>query len=531
MKNKIENIIESVLIQNRIGDYDKKDLELQLQIHPNYPSFQSITDTLDYFDIDNIAVEVPIDALDQLPESFVSLVKTEDSEEIVAVINKRNKIQLKHTSLKDKNYTYSEFKKIWIPKVIAVEHSTKSNLFSQKSVLQNILLVTLLLSTIVLVVDKSLGLSQILFLLMSLSGIVFGFFAVRESLGIQSQTIHQFCTSVGNSNCGDVINNNTGKLFKNFSLADASITFFSVITIFQLFYGFNSTLLLPTLLGIPFILYSIYSQAFVIKKWCAICIAIASISIGLVVIALLNLSFNFSLTLISGFILIATTFTLAYMFAMQNLIENKDYKSENIKLNHFKRDPQIFNHLLSLSERVEDKTNIINEIILGNPNAPYRITSLTNPMCGYCKTAFEAYARVLKTMDQQLQIIIRLKVSFDDTDNQATQISLRLLEIYHADGSDGFITAYTEWFKNRTFTIWIKKYGTPKNNKDYIEVLKKQSDWAEKNNLFYTPASIMNTRIYPQKYSYDEFFHFTSMMIENNQEEIVQTPEIDTNPV
>ncbi|MDH7445476.1 vitamin K epoxide reductase family protein [Aquimarina sp. 2201CG14-23] len=519
MENNIEKIVETVLIQNRINDYDKKDLELQLQIHPNYPSFQSITDTLDYFNIDNIAVEVPIEALDQLPKSFVSLVKKDNTEEIVSVINKDGRIQLKHTDLENKNYSHEEFKKIWSPKVIAVEHNTSgNNIFSKQSLLQNLLFGGLLISAIVLFLNRTVDINQILFLLLSISGIVFSFFAVRESLGIQSNTMHQFCTSVGSSNCGDVINNNTGKLFKNFSLADASMVFFGVLTVYQLFYGFNNTFLLPTLIGIPFIIYSIYSQAFVIKKWCAICMAISAISISMIVVAVLSLSFSFSLSLIAAFVLIATLFTLAYMYVKEHMVENKDYKSDNIKLNHFKRDRQIFDHLLSISEKIEDNSSITNEIVLGNPNANFKIISLTNPMCGYCKGAFEAYARVLRSMSEQLQVIIRLKVALDDLDNQATQISLRLMEIYHTDGADSFIKAYSEWFNDRTYSTWIKKFGAPKNNEKHIEVLRTQSEWAEKNNLFYTPASLMNNSIYPKKYSYDEFFHFTSMLIENQNE-------------
>jgi len=323
MKNSIEKIVETVLIQNRISNYDKKDLELQLQIHPNYPSFQSITDTLDYFDIENIAVEVPKEALDQLPESFVSLIQKDNDDAIVSVIHKNGSIELKHTDLKNKKLTYEEFKDIWVPKVIAVEQNTSSNaIFSQESLIQNILLGSLVVSSIVTLVFRPFDLYQIVFLLLSISGIVFSVFAVRESLGIQSNTMHQFCTSVGNSNCGDVINNNTGKLFKNFSLADASIVFFGILVIFQLFYGFNSVLLLPTLIGIPFIAYSIYSQAFIIKKWCAICIAISAISVGLIVVALIGLSFHFALLPITGFIMISALLALAYISVKENMAQS-----------------------------------------------------------------------------------------------------------------------------------------------------------------------------------------------------------------
>ncbi|WP_024772411.1 vitamin K epoxide reductase family protein [Aquimarina macrocephali] len=525
MNNTIEKIVESVLIQNRIGNYTKKDLELQLQIHPSYPSFQSITDTLDYFDIDNIAVEIPMDALDQLPKSFISLITVENAEEIVTVIKKNDSIELKHTSLKKKKFTFNEFKEIWIPKVIAVEYNAKQKLISNQSLIQNLLFVGLVTSLILAFYGRPWDISQILFLLLSFTGVVFSFFAVRESLGIQSQAMHQFCTSVGNTNCGEVINNNSGKLFKNFSLADAGIVFFGSISLYQILYGFNSILLVPSLIGIPFILYSIYSQALIVKKWCAVCLAMGSISVGLAIIAILNIPFNIDISAVVSFIMLSSLFALAYLYTKEKVKENKKFKADNFKLNHFKRDGQIYNHLLSISEKIEDNSTIPNEIILGNPNASFKIISLTNPMCGYCKDAFEAYTRVLKAMGDKLQISIRLNVKTDDTNDKATQIALILLEIYYSKGPDEFIVAYNKWFADRTHSKWIKEYGIPQDNQNHLEVLKKQSEWAQKNDLYYTPASLINTTLYPKKYNYSEFFYFMSMMTENQEDTISEVQE------
>ncbi len=527
MKNNIEKIVESVLIQNRISNYDKKDLELQLQIHPNYPSFQSITDTLDYFGIDNIAVEVPKEALDQLPKSFVSLVKNDEVEEIVAVIKKNDSIELKHTSLKKKKYSLDQFQEIWVPKVIAVEYTAKQKLMTGQPFLQYFLLAVLCIGLAFTFIERALNVDQLLFLGISVIGVVFSFFALRESLGIQSQTIHQFCTSVGNTNCGDVINNNSGKLFKNFSLADAGIVFFGSLIIYQVIYGFNNALFIPSVIGIPVILYSIYSQAFVIKKWCAICIAMGIVSTGIAIVALRSLQFDTNLTQISGLLIVFALFTLVYLFAKEKVVESSSFKAENLKLNQFKRDGQIYNHLLSISEKIEDTATIENEIVLGNPNSDFKIISLTNPMCGYCKDAFEAYSRVLKTMGKDLQIVIRLALTMDDIDNEATQIGIKLFEIYHDQGSNSFVDAYNDWFADRTYTKWIKKYGAPTNDSKHIEVLKKQSEWSEKNELRYTPASLINTTIYPKKYSYAEFFHFMSIMVENQSDSVSEEETIE----
>ncbi len=53
---------------------DKKILELHLLTHPEYPSIKSITDTYDYFGIENIVASVPFEVISQLPENFISLI-------------------------------------------------------------------------------------------------------------------------------------------------------------------------------------------------------------------------------------------------------------------------------------------------------------------------------------------------------------------------------------------------------------------------------------------------------------------------
>jgi len=337
MKNNIENIVETVLIKNRIRNYDKQDLELQLQIHPNYPSFQSITDTLDYFDIDNIAVEVPLEALDQLPECFVSLVKKEQQEEIVTVIKKNDTIEIKQSSLAKKKFNLQEFKEIWVPKVIAVEYNAKQKFVSKQSFIHIFLAVILGAGVLIGLINKSWNLYEILFLITSITGVVFSYFALRESLGMQSPAMNQFCTSVGNSNCGDVINNNSGTLFKGFSLADAGISFFGSLMLYQLFFGFTSILLVPALTGIPFVIYSIYSQGFIIKKWCAICLTIGAVSIALAFIAYQGLPITFEIQMVPGFLMLSALFTITYLFAKEKVSENKKFKGDNTKLKFIRK--------------------------------------------------------------------------------------------------------------------------------------------------------------------------------------------------
>jgi len=124
-------------------------------------------------------------------------------------------------------------------------------------------------------------------------------------------------------------------------------------------------------------------------------------------------------------------------------------------------------------------------------------------------------------MGDQLQVVIRLNINPEEPDNQATKIGLRLFEIYEKQGPQAFINAYGTWFADRTFSKWIKKFGAPKNDMKHIEIFNKQSDWANKHELYYTPASIINGTIYPKKYTYDEFFYFVSMLLERQSSQTI----------
>lgn len=524
MKHSIEQIVHTVLAQNRIHTIDSRDLELQLQIHPNYPSFHSITDTLDYFNIDNIAVEVPLEALEQMPESFISLIKANGSEEIVAISLKNKKVQLKNTSLKQKYFSIDDFKKIWIPKVIAVEHSSKSASFSRNKWFQPIALLSTLvmLSGVFLFFSNPFSVFQTLFFSLSIIGVVASVFVVRESLGIQSQLVQNFCSTVTNTTCSDVINNPSGKLFGLISIADVSFVFYASITIYQVLYGFNAFLALLVMASVPMVLYAIFSQAFVIKKWCALCLLISAVSLLLAIIAIPIIIGTNTLGTegIVSFVFLSGIIGVIFSFTKTVLQKNKDLKVHNIKLNQFKRDLQVFNHFFSTSETVMYATPIQSEIILGNPEASFKIVCSTNPKCGFCKDAFGAYVKAYKGLKDKLQIVIRFNVRFQDIEDEATQISLRLMEIFHQEGATSFIEAYQYWFENKSFIVWSKKYSKPENKQEYLTVLQKQHAWIEENKLMYTPATVINSKVYPQKYGYDEFFYFVNMILENynNQE-------------
>src|SRR5690606_5370882 len=77
-------LLEKFLIKNNYTHFNKNDISLQLLIHPNNPSFRAMTDTLDYFGIDNVAANVPEQALELLPDDFLTVIEDNGSKLVLA---------------------------------------------------------------------------------------------------------------------------------------------------------------------------------------------------------------------------------------------------------------------------------------------------------------------------------------------------------------------------------------------------------------------------------------------------------------
>ncbi len=90
----MDTLIAKLLLTSHIFSVDLQDLHLQLYAHPEYPSLKAITDTLDYFGIENIAANVPKDALDQLPTHFLALIEKDGNQQLSFIKQQKKNIKV-----------------------------------------------------------------------------------------------------------------------------------------------------------------------------------------------------------------------------------------------------------------------------------------------------------------------------------------------------------------------------------------------------------------------------------------------------
>ena len=494
---------------------DKKILELHLLTHPEYPSIKSITDTYDYFGIENIVASVPFEVISQLPENFISLINGK----LYLVKKDNNAAYLIDGKLQKTKIPFEKLKESWNGVIIAIEtkeQKKNSNKIKKEYLFFSVLLLTCIISSLI-----NFNVSSIVFNVFTFIGFLISYFIVKETFGMNTKIINKFCDSVSkNQGCGNVINDTKSKLFNVISLSDACIVYFSSLLLFSVFVEFNVSLLfLISIFSLPVILYSIYYQALVIKDWCALCIGISVVLITQFLILFFNFNyFLFDLYVILKAIIIIALISILWHTIKNLQIENLSLESTNIDFIKFKRNKNLFNELLSKKQLITNDILLDDDrIYFGSNNPKLVIIAVTNPLCGFCAESFQTYYEILdKYEDIQINFIFSLFTK--DPNNPAYKILNSFLEIYHRKSKEEAIEALKEWFDSKDFNNWIKKHNQTEKHNQYAEsILNKHSKWVFKNNINHTPTTIINKYFYPNEYNVKDILYFIDDLIEDNK--------------
>ncbi len=513
----MEHIILSLLTNNSYLDVNRELLNLQLLSHPEYPSLKSITDTLDYFEIENLAATVPKEALDQMPACFLALMKGEQGDEVVLVEKKRNAIQVTNSGENKEKLTEAVFSERWTGTIVAVEEQEKaSGIQSFQQALPYFIVAAVASANVIL----NFNISYLLYTALTLVGLYISILIIREDLGIKSKAVAKVCGAISKtSTCGEVINTKGNKIFGIISLSDASFVFFAGLFLILSSIGFHqATLLGMSLAGIPVVLYALYRQGVVLKKWCALCLLIAGILV--LQTALLLATFNFFWSLNTLYVVkLVSIFALVYiawMYCKSYWESHEKLATTETDFLKFKRNPELFKTLLQ--EQNVLNPNVIDQqfrVVFGNPAGVIKLQGVTNPLCGFCTAAFEAYDKLMTTYGNDIQLEFIFNVP-PNAENKSTQIASQLIDLYTKDPAKSY-AALKDWFANRNVDSWQAKYGISENTMA-LETLEIHRKWCSINDVNYTPASILNNQFFPKSYEIKDLPLFIQDIILESKE-------------
>lgn len=525
MKNSLALIVQLLLQKNKIP-FDKAELDLQIQSHPSYPSLHAITGVLEHFGIENFALDLPqnMDVFEQLPNSIIAHLKSNEQEELVFVQKNGKQLNIRFSNNKKEILSIPTFLKQWSGIVVVLNEDNieliQTNKPSKKTTSTILIGITLILGLILIYTSKTVSTFSFTHLFLSIFGIVVSYFLVRHELGLHSENVDKLCTATEKTSCDAVLHSKGATLFGNLKLSDVSFIYFSTLALNWVFNLLTNTtnqslIQLLSFAAIPVILYSVYYQAVVVKKWCPLCLATASIltlqAITAYFLIPLNVQVTFKGILLFTTLLLTTFINYTYI---KNLIKNNaQLKEAQLNAYKFKRQASIFNALYQNNTTLNTTTTDIQEIQLGNPNATNNIVLITNPLCGFCKAKHQSLERLLQSNGDEVNAIIRFNIGTEDKSNKAYVISNILLNLYHKDVILCKTALHQIYTDGVNVEKWLQTYSKH-NTSDYYEILNSEKQWCTQNNINFTPAVYLNNKEYPREYDLSDLSLFLDDIIE-----------------
>lgn len=526
MKDTLIYQIQQLLLYNKIN-FDKKELAFQIQSHPSYPSLYATTSVLSHFDIDHLAMTIPVDldTLKKLPKSFLAQINTNAEQEFVVVTKNDTHCTILTTDKKKKKHSYKEFLDKFTGIIVVVEKdellentTTKSNFNKALLVFSSILFISFL--TI-----SAASNSSFIYLILCAVSIFISNAIVQQEQGNQTSLGNAFCSSATEKkDCDAVLSSNGALLFNRFKLSNISFLYFIGLTLASLLLilqGSNiNTLYVISLSILPITAYSIYYQAVKIKKWCFLCLGIVGVIWAQAVVALVNLKL-ISLSSFSVEAILLTTLGFLVSFLLWNQLNPKfkslkELRQTKIDYFRFKRNFNLFKTLLEKSKPIDTNINNTSEIILGNKNAPLNITVITNPFCGHCRPVHTLIENVLKKYNKEVSICIRFNVNTNDIENDAVKITSTLLEIYDTEETHTCLNAMGQIYSGMSVNNWLTKWGNCSEKENYINILKQESAWCKNNSINFTPEILINGHSFPKEYERTDLIYFIEELYDDS---------------
>lgn len=494
-------------------------LEDSILSHPDHPSLLSISDTLNTYKVENLAIKTDKTRFDELPLPCVVQVSRIGKDLFYLLETVSDK---KVSYYDDKGKMHNIAKDVFLNACTGVcllveklnsskeegieERLTAKRFLNFLKISVALLLITWVSTQLFLAetVDSTFALLLIgLYTLLKFLGLSIGVLLLWFEVDEYNPTLQNICSGSTKVNCRSVLNSKYAKLFNgNLNLSLVAFSYFFGSLLYPIIQGFSmSALALSSIigfLGFPIILISLYYQAFVIKQWCKLCVMMQIVIILEVLVSILGgfytaeIAFETIPLLVALFILPIVAWKLIKPL-LQKEKERNFYKRG---LKKIKNNSEVLKGLLVKSRRFTKSTARLG-ILLKNPNAKYHVVKVCNPYCRPCAKAHPILEELFAKGRINLQILFTAKANGNDPKTTMVRHFLAI------DQKGTIREALDDWYNSKTkdYKAFSDKYpmnGELENQNHKIEAMSK---WCDSENITHTPTLFINGYELPKEYS------------------------------
>ncbi|CAM3588288.1 vitamin K epoxide reductase family protein [Flavobacterium gelidilacus] len=450
---------------------------------------------------------MPFKHIDQLPNNFIAELNVESQESYLISKTKEGFVAENDLGNIIKG-TIAELEKYWAEVILIIEENEKS---LNNKVIENssfVFPVLLTIFSLITIYNNKSNLIESVFIVLSSIGLFVSVEILKTYFKDSTSNESKFCSANKNFSCKSIISSKGYSFSKYIEFVDLPIVFFSVAFLSQflglnVFYYFG----LVSLASIPFILYSVYLQKVVLKKWCLLCLITSLLVVFIGCLFILKIKkYTYNLNDIITLISITVMLSIAWFF-LKKIIKNS---KENIqKLNNllrFKRSEDVF---YKVAKKVENKEQFksLEKIVIGNKNVKNTITLFLSPSCPHCHRAYKHAIELVEKYSEDLKLEICFNLNINNLENPYLNVAKTILNLYNTN-KDCKKALYDWHIENMKLEIWLSKW---KNTENFIienNQIENQFQWCATNELNYAPIKIFNGSYLSNVYEINELFYF-----------------------
>ncbi len=460
-----------------------------------------------------MVAEVDFETFLTFPKPCLALVDVNGNQQIVIaeLNNKKDKVTITSDQNKVETQPIDEFFGNWKRIVIIADENkdAKKGISQRFEKYQSQLLIgSLVFGLVFYIFMATHSVPYTLGFLGSIIGVFVSILILRKDYNINTGFTDKFCTALPNSNCENVMKSKGAKFF-GVSLSDISFIYFVSILVIQLILPHSFILPIISLVTVPMIIFSIYYQWQIVKTWCPLCLMIVLClgcwaTMGTIIILTQKLKAD-GITIFISFVVFALA-TVVFFSLKPNLKIIGVFNDIKKELLSFKRNYHLFMPFYVNNARQIEKQEFANEIILGNRQNPLiTLTAITNPLCESCIETHKVYEELVNKYPQ-IQLKLRFLVPFNDRKDPRTFITEQMLNINQSQPND-IEACLSDWYENPNIKTWIDQWDI---NKDFIhnKTLMLHNHWCIYNELDYTPALVINNKVFPRIYDPKDVQYF-----------------------
>ena len=509
------NLFIDILLRLHVKHVSETSIQ-QFEEHPDNDNMYGLYEMLRSYHIETLGVQLPAteESLRQLDCPFVAYA----DHELVLVTHINPDSVTYVWKGKDITLSYQDFVKQWSGAVLGFEASSESiepdydakrREQLTKKLTKYVSLASILVAWLCLyIIQPSPWSSTALPAFFSMAGLFVSYLLVQKQVTGASEYADKICSLLLHAkDCNKVLNSTYSKFF-GISLSSIGLGYFLCNLLLILDSGNLACMLLVNIVALLFTLWSLWTQKFKVKQWCALCM--------LVLFCLWATCFSLwftsntdimSINLIRfiGICCLYLTFMLLVHFFVSGKVKAKELEKTKRQYNRIKADEIVFEALLEQQKSYPVDRRI--GLILGNAQAGNCITIVSNPHCAPCARLHSYVEKLYQQSSGKLCLQFILTSFSKDLEPSA----MLLIQQYQRLNDDKkFLDFLAEWFEKGKLDkeSFYQRYELDQHDEVMLQQFEIQKQWIHQTHITTTPTILVNGRLLPEQYELSDMSYF-----------------------